>query len=215
MIAPNMTANFRNFVDNIDLVSKDLDFVWNSASAVVSSARSEEKCKWEDLNITWSPEACSVPATLTSSSLRSRRLTPPQAMGCVLMKALVTFAAGHHGSSWNNLSDIELEKASVKYCSVAFTCMQLFTWEVSSLMKALLQTLLRKHAVKPMYNQTTEFRLTFSRESHGDDEACALSPHWRWCHLSLFANHQPVANGFPGTVCVLLSGHSVVQNCWH
>lgn len=59
-------------------------------------------------SITWVPAARSVPASLTSSSLRSQRVSLPQATGCVLTKAFVPFAAGHCSSSWIYFSDSEL-----------------------------------------------------------------------------------------------------------
>ncbi|KAA8590889.1 hypothetical protein FQN60_001832, partial [Etheostoma spectabile] len=44
---------------------------------------SKETSQWEVPNITWSPEACSVPASLTSSSLLSSSLTTPGYWLCV------------------------------------------------------------------------------------------------------------------------------------
>lgn len=55
-----------------------------------------------------------------------------------------------------------------------------------------------------MRNQTTEFRLTFSREckpNPGCDEACPLGSSCRWCHPLLFANCWLVTKSFC-CVCV-------------
>lgn len=71
----------------------------------------------------------------------------------------------------------------------------------------------QKHTVKPVCNQTTEFRLTFSRECKphpGCDQACPLGSSRGWCHPLLFANCWLVTKSFccvrvcvwTGCVCV-------------
>lgn len=138
------------------------------------------------------------------------------------MKAFLTFASGQNSSSLNYFSDIE------------------FFWNLqkTSMMSRLPRVLMQMNG--KVLTNPCQSRLPFSHrqshsciikqlsfdwllakrervfvcvdagESHGDDEACALSTHWRWSHPSLFTNHQPVANWFSGTICVfvcVLSGH--------
>lgn len=110
--------------------------------------------------------ACSVPVTLTSSSLHSHRLSPPQATGCVLTKAFVPFAAGHCSSSWSCFHDIQLSE-NLSCTQYNQGCREKGSNKVS--LSYVNSWLLcnegkQKHAVKPVYDQTTEFRLTFSRE---------------------------------------------------
>lgn len=75
---------------------------------VLSCMRAARRSVRKAASITWVPGACSVPASLKSSSLRSQRVSLPQATGCVLMTAFMPFAAGHCSSSWIYFSDSEL-----------------------------------------------------------------------------------------------------------
>lgn len=91
------------------------------------------------------------------------------------MKAFVPFAAGHRGSSWNYFSDIELfEKLQKDKHGVLLGHIHLYIQPGLQMhmvtIKAYQNTatadwpLVTVNTVTPVYNQTTEFRSTFSSE---------------------------------------------------
>lgn len=150
---------------------KDLVLFYNLTSAVPLQS-GKEKCQREVLNITWSPGACSVPVSLTSSSLRSHHRSPPEATGCVLTKAFVPFTSGHRGSSWNYFRKIELfEKTNACYWQLTISLIQADAyWNCQVLSNhfhcshSRREDSHRNRHSNPLSNQTTEFQWPFSRE---------------------------------------------------